>query len=236
MGAFDIDAKVKNGRLALIYRHKEAKPQIWFQDLSCQWFFIANSFTDYFRLMIMHLGIPNWHYAFTQVGLDPQTLQWFRFLSPERLAIDIENRRNQEALARKKNNRATTAPSTTGNRLINEKIKIEGLKRKKRRMRLKAKGTAEAAIEKFINQSSKSAKYAKTVVKKKDATDGTKSGIEMRREGPPSAGATHGGGINVTPLDNPLSAGGNIQSTIGGGGDNSRANTDAHSTGGGTGT
>ena len=52
--------------------------------------------------MIMHLGIPNWHYAFTQVGLDPQTLQWFRFLSPERLAIDIENRRNQEELARRK--------------------------------------------------------------------------------------------------------------------------------------
>jgi hypothetical protein len=24
--------------------------------------------------MIMHLGLPNWHYAFTEVGLDPQTL------------------------------------------------------------------------------------------------------------------------------------------------------------------
>ena len=106
-------------------------------------------------------------------------------------------------------------------------------------MRLKAKGNAEAQIEKFINQSSKSAKYAKTVVKKKEATDGGKPGIEMRRgEGPPSAGATHAnpGGINVTPLDNPLSAGGAMQATIGGAGDNGRANTDAHSTGGGTGT
>ena len=57
--------------------------------------------------MIMHLGIPNWyiyaninyaairHYAFTNVGLDPFSYQWFRFLSPERLAIDIENRKNQ---------------------------------------------------------------------------------------------------------------------------------------------
>jgi hypothetical protein len=51
--------------------------------------------------MIMHLGLPNWQYAFTQVGLDAQTLQWFRFLSPERLAIDIENRRQSEAIARK---------------------------------------------------------------------------------------------------------------------------------------
>ena len=63
--AFEIDSKIKNGRLALIYKTQVSKPQIWFQDLSCQWFFIANTFTDYFRLMIMHLGLPNWHYAFT---------------------------------------------------------------------------------------------------------------------------------------------------------------------------
>ena len=31
IGAFDIDSKVKNGRLALIYRNnKPSKPQIWF--------------------------------------------------------------------------------------------------------------------------------------------------------------------------------------------------------------
>lgn len=84
----------------MIYRGS-SKPQIWFQDLSCHWFFVANCFTDYFRLMIMHLGIPGWQYAFTKVGLDPQTLQWFRFLAPERLAIDMENRRNQEMMNKK---------------------------------------------------------------------------------------------------------------------------------------
>ncbi len=123
--------------------------------------------------MIMHLGLPNWHYAFTQVGLDPQTLQWFRFLSPERLAIDIENRRSQEEFSRRKNSRAMTAAvpgSSQGRSYINEKIKVEGLKRKKRRMRLKAKNSNEVAIEKFVAQSSKSAKYAKTIVKKRDAS------------------------------------------------------------------
>ena len=94
--------------------------------------------------MIMHLGLPNWHYSFTQVGLDPQTLQWFRFLSPERLQIDIENRRSIEELAKKKNFQAQGAggpgqSGNLGNGFINDKIKIEGLKRKKRRMRLKAK-------------------------------------------------------------------------------------------------
>ena len=48
-------------------------PQVWFQDLSGCWHFIAKSFTDYFRLMVMHLGIPNWHYIFTDIGLDKQT-------------------------------------------------------------------------------------------------------------------------------------------------------------------
>ena len=41
---------------------------------------------------------------------------------------------------------------------------MEGTKRKKRRMKLKAKNQNEAIIEKFQLQSCKSAKYAKTVL------------------------------------------------------------------------
>jgi hypothetical protein len=60
--AFDIDSKAQDGRVVLLYRDStRSKPQIWFQDLSCCWFFIANTFTDYFRLMIMHLGLPHWY-------------------------------------------------------------------------------------------------------------------------------------------------------------------------------
>ena len=47
-----------------------------------------------------------------------------------------------------------------------EKIKVEGLRRKKRRMKLKAKGGGDHILEKFSAQSSKSAKYAKTIIKK----------------------------------------------------------------------
>lgn len=74
--------------------------------------------------------------------MDPQTLQWFRFLSPERLAIDIENRRSQEEFAKRKiaHRTGSSGPGGSASRgYINEKIKVEGLKRKKRRMRLKAK-------------------------------------------------------------------------------------------------
>jgi tubulin polyglutamylase complex subunit 2 len=94
--AFDLDHTCTGGHVTLFYRDNTSNPQIWFQDMSCKWFFIANSFTDYFRLMIMHLGLPCWQYAFTEVGLDPVSQQWFRFLSPERLAIDIDNCKMKE--------------------------------------------------------------------------------------------------------------------------------------------
>eukprot|EP01047_Picozoa_sp_COSAG01_P000639 COSAG01_NODE_12_length_41732_cov_160.472964_33_plen_66_part_00 len=33
-------------------------PQIWFQDMSCNWFFIAGTFTAYFRLMMVIYSPP----------------------------------------------------------------------------------------------------------------------------------------------------------------------------------
>lgn len=188
--AFDIDAEVKDGRLALFYRANHSKPQIWFQDLSCNWFFIANTFTDYFRLMIMHLGIPNWQYAFTKAGLDPQTLQWFRFLIPERLAIDIENRKNLEYMNRK---RGGNNKQNASNKFPNDKIKIEGLKRKRRRMKLKAKGNNEAIIEKFCAQSSKTAKYAKSVIRKREPSEARPAGATSNIDAASNAGG--GGGV-----------------------------------------
>ena len=65
---------------------------------------------------------------------------------------------------------AAVPASSSSRGYINEKIKVEGLKRKKRRMRLKAKNQNEIAIEKFIMQSSKSAKYAKTIVRKRETS------------------------------------------------------------------
>ena len=52
-----------------------------------------------------------------------------------------------------------------------EKIKVEGFRRKKRRMKLKAKGNGDAIIEKFSAQSSKSAKFAKTSIKKREISE-----------------------------------------------------------------
>jgi hypothetical protein len=98
--AFDLDSSCTCGRVALFYAVAETQPQVWFQDLACQWHFLAASFADYFRcvslmpsplhtavvlgillsvavamrvvcltlsrrslfrrLLVMHLGLPNW--------------------------------------------------------------------------------------------------------------------------------------------------------------------------------
>ena len=91
---------------------------------------------------------------------------------------------------------AAVQGSTRG--YINEKIKVEGLKRKKRRMRLKAKNQNEMAIEKFVAQSSKSAKYAKTTVKKRDPSASASADPMRKADGAMSAAsAAAAAGITV---------------------------------------
>mmetsp|Transcript_14157 Transcript_14157/g.36676 ORF Transcript_14157/g.36676 Transcript_14157/m.36676 type:complete len:230 (-) Transcript_14157:94-783(-) len=92
--AFDLDSQVMDGQLCLFFRPPNyAEPQVWFRDLSRKWHFVAHSFTDYFRLMIMHVGLARWQYAFTDVGLDPATKHWLRLFAPNRLALDADHHR-----------------------------------------------------------------------------------------------------------------------------------------------
>eukprot|EP00696_Hemimastix_kukwesjijk_P006721 gnl/Hemi2/18528_TR6126_c0_g1_i1.p1 gnl/Hemi2/18528_TR6126_c0_g1~~gnl/Hemi2/18528_TR6126_c0_g1_i1.p1 ORF type:complete len:331 (-),score=46.10 gnl/Hemi2/18528_TR6126_c0_g1_i1:105-1097(-) len=111
VNAFDLDSSCLDGHVALYYsRDNFTAPEVWFQDLSCQWHFIAKTVVDYFRLMFMHLGLPRWQYAFTDVGLDPICKQWFRFLSPERFCFDLQNS-SQPGKASKLKNQPFAQPS-----------------------------------------------------------------------------------------------------------------------------
>lgn len=58
----------------------------------------------------------------------------------------------------------------------NEKIKVEGIRRKKRRLKLKAKGNSESIIENFTASSSKGAKFARA------------KGGAVKKDGTPAAG------------------------------------------------
>ena len=95
--AFDLDKMCGCGVVALVYldsvaphaNHGIPPPRVYFQDLSCRWRLLASSFSEYLRLLTMHLGLPNWQYAFTPFGLDEASRQWFNLLSPDRLAMDV---------------------------------------------------------------------------------------------------------------------------------------------------
>ena len=99
--AFEIDACCSHGKVCLVYKvgregdpkakeGREGDPEIWFLDRAVRWHFLAASFMEYFRLMVMHLGLPQWQYAFTDIGLSPMSKQWFNLYAPVRLAIDDE--------------------------------------------------------------------------------------------------------------------------------------------------
>ena len=64
---------------------------VWFCDQERTWHFLADSFTAYYRLLIVHLGILGWQYAYTPQGLDPLTTQWMRLYCPQRLMLDLQH-------------------------------------------------------------------------------------------------------------------------------------------------
>ncbi|XP_043834536.1 tubulin polyglutamylase complex subunit 2-like isoform X3 [Dromiciops gliroides] len=82
---FELDSCNGNGKVCLVYRRaspvaKESK--IWFLDRALYWHFLTDSFTAYYRLLITHLGLPQWQYAFTNYGVSPQAKQWFNMYKP----------------------------------------------------------------------------------------------------------------------------------------------------------
>lgn len=116
--AFDLDAKACGGRVALLFIHGRNAPEVWFQDLSCSWSYISAGFSDYFRLMLTHVGLPNWQYTFTPSGLDPAARMWLRFLSPGKLAIDDEDdglttKRGSRRRVKSRAGNAAVAPDAT---------------------------------------------------------------------------------------------------------------------------
>ncbi|XP_060583884.1 tubulin polyglutamylase complex subunit 2-like isoform X2 [Ruditapes philippinarum] len=92
---FELDPCDGYGKVCLVYKENKTggtdpKIEVWFLDRALRWHYIAESFTAYYRLMIMHLGLPQWQYAFTDIGLCQQAKQWFNMYAPLRLELDAE--------------------------------------------------------------------------------------------------------------------------------------------------
>ena len=44
---------------------------MWYLDRAYDWHFLAPNFTTYFRMMLVHLGLPQWQALFTPFGPTP---------------------------------------------------------------------------------------------------------------------------------------------------------------------
>ncbi|XP_033939088.1 tubulin polyglutamylase complex subunit 2 [Pseudochaenichthys georgianus] len=76
-----------NGKVCLVYKNCTTgvvaqQSEIWFLDRSLCWHLLTATFTSYYRLMITHLGLPEWQYAFTPYGPSPQAKQWASLYQP----------------------------------------------------------------------------------------------------------------------------------------------------------
>ncbi|KAJ0023577.1 hypothetical protein NQD34_003476 [Periophthalmus magnuspinnatus] len=84
---FELDSCGGNGKVCLVYKNctpgvVAQSSEVWFLDRSLGWHFLTSSFTSYYRLMITHLGLPEWHYNFTPYGPSPQAKQWASLYQP----------------------------------------------------------------------------------------------------------------------------------------------------------
>uniref|UniRef100_A0A8C7X2B4 Tubulin polyglutamylase complex subunit 2 n=1 Tax=Oryzias sinensis TaxID=183150 RepID=A0A8C7X2B4_9TELE len=91
---FELDSCGGNGKVCLVYKNctqgvVAQQSEIWFLDRSLYWHFLTPTFTAYYRLMITHLGLPEWHYAFTPYGPSPQAKQWASLYQP--LTFNCDN-------------------------------------------------------------------------------------------------------------------------------------------------
>ncbi|KAJ3232057.1 Tubulin polyglutamylase complex subunit 2 [Chytriomyces hyalinus] len=64
-------------------QHQLDNPQIWFcSTRSLQWYYLANSFSNYMRVAVAHLGVCGWPQIFTDMGVPQEVLDWLSLYSP----------------------------------------------------------------------------------------------------------------------------------------------------------
>ncbi|KAK2183489.1 hypothetical protein NP493_310g01035 [Ridgeia piscesae] len=87
---FELDHCDGFGKVCYVYRNtKPGIPaqtaEVWFLDRGLQWHHLAEDFMSYYRLVLMHIGLPQWQYLFTDIGPTPQALQWYHLYCPTRV-------------------------------------------------------------------------------------------------------------------------------------------------------
>uniref|UniRef100_A0A1A7YEG5 Tubulin polyglutamylase complex subunit 2 n=1 Tax=Iconisemion striatum TaxID=60296 RepID=A0A1A7YEG5_9TELE len=91
---FELDSCGGNGKVCLVYKNCTPgvvvqQSEVWFLDRSLCWHFMTATFTAYYRLMITHLGLPEWQYAYTPYGPSPQAKQWASLYQPLTFSYEL---------------------------------------------------------------------------------------------------------------------------------------------------
>ncbi|CAK1603392.1 unnamed protein product [Parnassius mnemosyne] len=80
---FELDACRNIGKVCLI--NTSGSWSIWLATRDGAWGWLADSFTHYFRMALVHLGLPGWQAAFSNLPLIPWAEQLFLLLAPHLL-------------------------------------------------------------------------------------------------------------------------------------------------------
>ncbi|XP_037032745.1 tubulin polyglutamylase complex subunit 2 [Bradysia coprophila] len=97
---FELSNICDTAKICIIYETPEtANPKIFLlETLSHKWHFLADSFTEYQRMSIAHLGLPYWELCFSTCGLPSWAEQLYLLLAPHLLEKN-EPRRSRTLLA-----------------------------------------------------------------------------------------------------------------------------------------
>ncbi|EDS30458.1 conserved hypothetical protein [Culex quinquefasciatus] len=91
---FELSTITDLAKVCLVYETPESSnPKIFLLEMGTfKWQFLADTFTEYLRMSIAHLGLPYWELCFSSCGLPSWTEQLFLLLAPHLLEKN-ENRR-----------------------------------------------------------------------------------------------------------------------------------------------
>ncbi|KPJ11914.1 Tubulin polyglutamylase complex subunit 2 [Papilio machaon] len=86
---FELDTCRNIGKVCLICTN--GSWSIWLATREGAWGWLADSFTYYFRMSLVHLGLPGWQAAFTNLPLIPWAEQLFLLLAPHLLEKESDS-------------------------------------------------------------------------------------------------------------------------------------------------
>ncbi|XP_044741430.1 tubulin polyglutamylase complex subunit 2 [Chrysoperla carnea] len=82
----ELDTVKNDTKIYLIYEKIESEPTIWILDKIMGWFPLCENFTKYFRMMLVHQGLPYWQYCAFNKALPTWIQEIYLLVAPHLLA------------------------------------------------------------------------------------------------------------------------------------------------------